>query len=132
MILESCNYITRLFVCLSVCLSLSSLTLSLSLSSLTLSLSLSLFQFQLLHHLLNVFTMASTEYNINKRSLLVITLLIKALVVTYKCVIMEHTTVSVLMIPLLLLMIQLEKLFVLNWDTQMVSILYRIINVNYN
>ena len=48
--------------------------------------------------------------------------------VTYKCVIMEHTTVSVLMIPLLLLMIRLHKLFVLNWDTQIVSVLYPIIN----
>ena len=41
---------------------------------------------------------------------------------------MEHTTVSVLMIPLLLSMIRLHKLSVLNWDTQIVSILYPIIN----
>ena len=72
--------------------------------------------------------MASTEYNINNRFLLVITFHIKALVVTYNCVIMEHTTVSVLMIPLLLSMIRLHKLSVLNWDTQIVSILYPIIN----
>ena len=53
---------------------------------------------------------------------------IEALVVTYKCVIMEHITVSVVMILLLLLMIQLDKWFLLNWDIEMVSVLYIIIN----
>ena len=68
--------------------------------------------------------MASTEYNINNHFLLVMAFHIKALVVTYKCVIMEHTTVSVLIILLLLLIIQLHKLFVLTWDIEMVSVLF--------
>ena len=97
--------------------------------ALSLSLSLSLSQFQLLHllplhHLLNVPTMASTEYNINNWFLLVMAFHIEALVVIYKCVIMEHTTVSVLMILLLLLMISLHKLFVLTWGTEIVSVIF--------
>ena len=68
--------------------------------------------------------MASTEYNISHHFVLVMAFHIKALVVTYKCVIMEHTTVSVLIIPLLLLMIQLHKLFVLTWDIEIVSVLF--------
>ena len=97
--------------------------------SFSLSLSLSLSQFQLLHllplhHLLNVPTMASTEYNINNWFLLVMAFHIEALVVIYKCVIMEHTTVSVLMILLLLLMISLHKLFVLTWGTEIVSVIF--------